>query len=102
MLMCNILLTNDDTLMHHALPFTLSPVGGDDHGDHDGHDHGDDDHGDHDGNDHVTMTMTTMIGHRLKLICSVMIDINNDGMLSLEEVLVNYTVVMTWTPERNC
>ena len=48
------LLVNDETLVEHALPFTLSPMGGDDH---DGHDHGDhDDHdgddGDHDGHDH--------------------------------------------------
>ena len=41
------LLVNDETLVEHALPFTLSPMGGDDHGDHDGHDHGD--HDDHDG-----------------------------------------------------
>ena len=47
------LLVNDETLVEHALPFTLSPMGGDDHGDHDGHDHGDhDDHdGDHDDHD---------------------------------------------------
>ena len=43
------LLVNDETLVEHALPFTLSPMGGDDHGDHDGHDHGD--HDDHDGDD---------------------------------------------------
>ena len=45
------LLVNDETLVEQALPFTLSPMGGDDHGDHDGHDHGDHDghdHGDHD------------------------------------------------------
>ena len=35
------LLTSDETLMHHALPFTVQPMAGDDH---DGHD----DHGDQD------------------------------------------------------
>ena len=29
------LLVNDETLVEHALPFTLSPMGGDDHDDHD-------------------------------------------------------------------
>jgi len=33
----------DETLGYQALPFTLTPMGGDDHGDHDGHDHGDHD-----------------------------------------------------------
>lgn len=44
------LLVNDETLVEHALPFTLSPLGGDDHGDHDEHDG--DHNGDHDGHDH--------------------------------------------------
>ena len=42
------LLVVDDTLMAHALPFTLEPMDAP-HGDHDGHDDGD--HGDHDGHD---------------------------------------------------
>lgn len=44
----------DETLGYQALPFTLTPMGGDDHGDHDGHDHGDHDGEDdgHDGHDH--------------------------------------------------
>ncbi|MEC7228560.1 MAG: EF-hand domain-containing protein, partial [Candidatus Thermoplasmatota archaeon] len=83
----DILLTNDDTLMHHALPFTLSPVGGDDHGDHDGHDHGNDDLGDHDGNDHGDDDHDDHDWSPSETDMFSMIDSNNDGMLSLEEVL---------------
>ena len=50
------LLTNDDTLMHHALPFILQPMGDNDHDGHDGDDGHDDhegheDHDDHEGHD---------------------------------------------------
>ena len=87
------LLTNDDTLMHHALPFIVEPMDHDDGDEHDGHG-GHDDHGDHDGHgghddhdghgghddhdDDELPSESDMFG---------MLDANGDGLLTFDEIM---------------
>ena len=87
------LLTNDDTLMHHALPFIVEPMDHDDDDEHDGHG-GHDDHGDHDGHgghddhdghgghddhdDDELPSESDMFG---------MLDANGDGLLTFDEIM---------------
>ena len=99
------LLVTDETLMMHALPFTLEPMDaphgdhddhdGHDHGDHDGHDdgdHGDHDghgHGDHDDHDDELPSESDMFD---------MLDENGDGMLTLEEIMSGLETMGEDTP----
>jgi PGF-CTERM protein len=73
----DLLFVNDETLVEHALPFTMSPMDSDDH---DGHDHDDHD-GDHDDHDDDTMVCYDMNSHSVIMEYDNMYDCEGAGYM---------------------